>query len=259
MIGVPSERERARIDAALSLVVRTYEMAGALGPGWRALEGTAGATWLHRESLAIVEAPCTGDRLDAPPVVITGDDARLYLTDLLRRLATAAEVEGLLTDLQGAPPLCLEAFRGGQRLVLPRLACVIELRGRKGLDAVRIEDERTSLTAIQAALEALPDLGALQALCGDDLRPVTPDPPVRHWLALGGRLGIATRDGGGFRVLPAEETRAILRHHASAAEDTGAVDRLMAAWFNVYDRRETAGSDGRAEVHWRFEPLDLEL
>lgn len=226
--------------------------------GFERLETEPGAaviTLVHRASLTVVELLADG----SGAAVIEGEDARVYLTDVLtHQSGGVAGVIDLLGRIGGGPPIVLEAFRRGRRLLLAKLPRVVEVRGRRAtVDRVRILDEPSSAVVIDAVLRLRPTLDALRATLSD-VHPLVSRP--RSWLALGRRaVVVEVVGGGGFRLASADERDGILLGAARSAGDIDAVDALVARWCEIYGRRETADPRGQPTVVWRLDPLPLEL
>lgn len=208
-------------------------------------------TLIHRRTCALVEAavdPATGSGRRA---LITGEDARLYLQDLLSRLERVQVVLEVLDALQGIPPLVLEVFPRGRRLVLPRLACVVEIRGRRTVDSVRLLDPAASGRALDARLRLLPDRAALLSLFPEARRAGS-----HCWTLLGGTVGARpVPGGGGYELLDAAALAGALGEMIETLPDVDAADALLDTAFDTLDRSET--SDGRGEPVVRWRPLGL--
>ncbi len=260
MIGRLPAAVRQRLDAACRWPQTVTQLRDALGEAFLELDSgpvAEAVTFVHRQTCAVVEAPLDGEGLGARPAVVDGDDARLYLADLLARRETIAEVQDILAQLQHAPPIVLEVFRRGQRLLLPRLLCVVELRGRRELDSLRILEPDRGAASVDAALRLIEDVSAVSHQFGE-VRRLGDDRGTL--LLLGGSVAAApVAGGGGFRLLSRGELITRMKTHIAHARDIDAADEIVATWYDCYGRRERVDPLGGAVVTWRLYPLDLDL
>ena len=213
-------------------------------------------TLVHRGTLCLVEAPIDGGLLIGPPAAIEGADARAYWVDLLQRRARVPEALDLLSGLQRRPVHVLEALSTSRRLCFGQTCCVVELRGRRRLERVRVLDEPESRAVIDAVLRARGGDLALEGLFQrEGLSPLTPRRST-HWLALGGKLGIAALEGGGYRVMSPGELDEALLGRLRACAGPSAIEDVLEGWTDACARREHALPGGGAAVEWLLYDLE---
>ena len=129
MIGILSKHEHARIGRILEWVATPAELKEAMSTDFLELERDGALAFVHRKTFTFVEAVHDGHVLVGSAAFVASEDARTYLADYLQRFQRVDEIVDFLSQVQQSPPIVLEVFRNGRRLLLPTLIAVIEVRG----------------------------------------------------------------------------------------------------------------------------------
>jgi hypothetical protein len=257
MIGAMAQAEQARFRAALSWPQTPDEVGACLGRAFRPVGNgpvDESQVWVHRPSLVLVEAVVEGDRLAGKATLIAGDDVRLYLMDWLSRLPDIDSAVTLLTQLCGRHPHVLEISKGGQRLLLPEILTVVELRARRReLERAQVMDTQASASALDAVLRTHSDAAAIQALLDGDFAEVQADPPL--YLVLAGNALVTASRTGRFGLVWGDGL--IERLQSIAPQSVAQMDAWLARLFSPVLRHETSDRRGAARVQWRAGPNQL--
>lgn len=236
---------RARVDAAASYDALVQSLAPAfVDPGL----GDGESVFLAEPTtLAVVEARLTPTGLDHRSLVV-GDDVGPVWVERLSRARHIGAAAAALERLEGGLPIALEILPRLQRWYLPSSGRVVELRGRRDVDGVRVLEVDVSRVALDAWLRVQPDMASVVSVFGAGDRAMGP------WLVAAGRVAVAP-DTVGFRALWGEA----LCRSVSAGLDGATIARIDAAVASSvrrYGRRESVGRDG-ATVAWSLPALGI--
>lgn len=252
---------KRRLLSVLESATTVSTLVQVLGPQFHELHAgpaEGAVTYVHRNSMTIVEAPVIGGDLAATASLIEGQDARLYLTDLLERVSSLEDVISLVTDIYGSAPGVIEAFKRGRRLWISSIEAVIELRGRKNEFTVRVLDAESAFSALDAATRMLSDKESLELIVG----PMLALEPSRSQSVLTIKhSAVAFRPlaSGGYELLTDSALRAAFMESAKSLPSIEACDERIGQWCDYYGRFEHMEPDGVIRVEWRLPGPKLQL
>jgi len=256
-----SVKAKERLLSGLARATTLPALLHTLGPRFVCLSSgpvDGAITWVHRDSLTIIEGPVRDGHLYETASLIDGEDARLYLVDLFERSPSLDDLVNSLAEIYGSSPGVLEAFKRGRRLWVSGTQSVIEIRGKKTEFTVRILDAESAFSALDAATRMMPGREALELVVGSTLA-LEPNTSTSILLLKDGAVGFLPLPSGGYGLLTDNRLCEAFMESVQPGSSIEECDARIRHWSDYYGRTEQITPSGEPLVNWRLPSLGLDF